>query len=103
MPEQSDREEIVPMATTTYQDLLQIALQLTPAEQQKLVAALGYPTATANHPGHSPRAVQPLTDQERASVLRYFAELDALAEEIDAITVGDMDAVAAIREQRRDV
>lgn len=46
---------------------------------------------------------EPQTPEQRAAVAAHLALMDQLIEEIDAATDGDMDAVAAIREQRRDL
>ncbi len=76
------------MATETYEDVLRAAQQLTPEEQRRLREELD---AGEHHQAHAVR------------VRTAMASLRQLAQEIDAAWTTDLDAVEAVREQRRDL
>jgi hypothetical protein len=75
------------MATSTYEQVLQEAQQLSPEEQQRLRDELGQPR----------QRKQKVTAQEAISLL------DELAERISAKWQGEGTAADAIKEQRRDL
>ena len=76
------------MAADTYEDVLRAAHHLTPEEQRRLREELD---AVERHQAHAAR------------VHTTMANLRELAQEIGAAWTTDLDAVEAVREQRRDL
>ncbi len=89
------------MATTSYEDVLRDARQLTPVEQQRLRAELA-------DLGHQSIVEAPPSELERQQaheehVRDALDKLDRLAARISAAWKDDMSAVDAVREQRREL
>ena len=80
------------MATATFETVLELARQLTPEDQQRLRAELGTPSLAAE-----------LSADKRARLAAWFATSDTLAQRVSAAWQGDMTAVDAVAEQRREL
>lgn len=93
------------MPSTTFENVLNEARQLTPEDRSRLLAALGQPSSSISEAIQTARNIEAhtSTNAEKEAVSFWLAGLDALATDINSAWQGTGDAVDAVREQRREL
>lgn len=89
------------MSTADYETILEQARQLTPEERQRLAEQLiheidGFRAIYVSDTGH-------IAVEERAQVEAWLASSEELARRVSAAWKDDMNAVEAVKEQRREL
>ncbi len=98
------------MATNTYERILEEVQQLTPEEQEQLIAALQPSDGAQVVTVEALRGLlaqglgqpRPLTDAERTNVTAWLTETEHLAAQIGTAWKSPLNAVEAVQEQRRE-
>ena len=98
----------MPMASATYEQILQEVERLTSEEQHRLLQALAYQSGTVQDTLSMLRERSahpiPLTEDERKAAQEWLDRVDALADRISvAWDDPKVSAVEAVREQRREL